>query len=273
MSMRAGLVAGAVGIVIVGTAAAATLTTVFAPTHVVPVRLSQGDLRAIAALSGLGSGNAVDGFPTPDGSRTVRFGTITWSSGPVRSVSSRAQATARAGIPVPLPADLPTGVGAVEQFIVSPRVHATVTFNSSAGSLAGSSVSLVTGPAVVAQYTGTSGAHIPTLAVAAMPRPTARTTGGSLAQIEAFLLRQPGIPPQLAEEVSLLGDLRTILPVPVPPGASIRSVQVRGWPGVLVADSSNAVAGVVWEDGRGILHAVAGILDSQDVLNVAEQLG
>ena len=56
-------------------------------------------------------------------------------------------------------------------------------------------------------------------------------------------------------------------------GASARSVQVAGWPGILLADSSNAAAGVVWEDGRGLLHVVVGILDSQDVLNVANQLG
>jgi hypothetical protein len=42
---------------------------------------------------------------------------------------------------------------------------------------------------------------------------------------------------------------------------------------VLVADGSNAAAGVVWEGGRGTLHLVAGILDSHDVLNVADQLG
>jgi hypothetical protein len=50
-------------------------------------------------------------------------------------------------------------------------------------------------------------------------------------------------------------------------------VRVAGWPGVLLADSSNVAAVVVWEDGRGMLHAVAGILDQEDVLNVANQLG
>jgi hypothetical protein len=94
-----------------------------------------------------------------------------------------------------------------------------------------------------------------------------------LRQIEAFLLGQPGIPPQLSEELRLLGALRTTLPVPVPPGASVRSVRIGSWPGVLLADSSNAAAGVIWEDGRGLLHAVVGILDPHDVLNVAKQLG
>jgi hypothetical protein len=106
-----------------------------------------------------------------------------------------------------------------------------------------------------------------------MRRPRATSTRASLSQIEAFLLGQPGIPPELAEEIRLLGDVSTTLPVPVPPGASVRSVRVDGWPGVLLADASNVASGVVWEDGRGMLHAVVGILDSHDVLDVARQLG
>ena len=274
VSLRTGLAIGTIGVVVAGTAAATTLTTVFAPTHVAPVSLSRSDLRAIAAFTGLGDSQALGGFATPNGSSRLRFGTITWSSGTAHPTSSLAQAAAEAGFPVSLPAHLPAGVGAVQRFMVQPRVTAAVTFDSSAAAgLAGSSVTLDAGPAVVAQYAGTSGADTPTLGIATMRRPTAQSTGASVSQIEAFLLGQPGIPPQLAEEIRLLGDLRTTLPVPVPPGASARSVQVDGWPGVLLADSSNAAAGVVWEDGRGLLHVVVGILDSQDVLNVANQLG
>jgi hypothetical protein len=264
---------GAVGIVVAGTAAAATLTTIFAPTHVVPISLSQSDMRAIAAFTGLGDSQAPGGFSTANGSSTLRFGTITWSSGSGHPASSLAQAAADADLPVTLPDHLPSGVGAVQQFIVQPRVKAVIAFNSTAATLAGSSVTLDAGPGVVAQYGGTSGTDVPTLGVVTMRRPTARSTGATMSQIEAFLLSQPGIPPELAEEIRLLGDLRTTLPVPVPSGASVRSVQVAGWPGVLLADSSNAASAVVWEDGRGLLHAVAGILDSQDVLNVADQIG
>jgi hypothetical protein len=273
VSLRTGLAIGAIGVVVAGTAAAATLTTIFAPTHVAPVSLSQRDLRAIAGFTGLGGSPALGGFSTTNRSSTLRFGALTWSSGTPHAASSIPQAAAEAGFPVSLPAHLPAGVGAVEQLIVQPRVKAVVTFNSTAGGLAGSSVTLDAGPAVVAQYAGANGADVPTLGVATMRRPTAQSTGVSLSQIEAFLLGQPGVPPQLAEEIRLLGDLRTTLPVPVPPGASARSVQVDGWPGVLLADASNAAAGVVWEDGRGLLHIVVGILDSQDVLNVANQLG
>jgi len=275
MSLRTGLAIGATGVVIAGTAAAASLTTIFAPTHVVPVSLSQGDLRAVSALVGLDGGQGLGGFDTPDGSTNIRFGRLTWSSsGPGHPVASPAQADAEAGFSVPLPTHLPAGVGALQHLAVQPRVRATVTFNASAPSLAGSSVTLNAGPAVMAEYGGrAAGADVPALGVATMRRPTAASTGAGLSQIEAFLLGQPGIPPGVAEEVRLLGDLRTIFPVPVPPGASVRSVRVGGWPGVLLADSSHAAAAVVWEDGAGLLHVVAGILDPQDVLHVAEQMG
>jgi hypothetical protein len=273
VSLRTALIMCAIGIVVVGTAAAATLTTVFAPTHVAPLSLSQSDLRAIAAFTGLGDGQVLGGFSTPSGSSTLRFGRITWSSGAAHPASSSSQAAAAAGFRVRLPAHLPAGVGAVRQFMVQPRVQATVTFNSTATGLAGSSVTLDAGPAVVAEYTGTTGNDVPALGIATMRRPTARSTGATMTQIEAFLLSQSGVPSELAEEIHLLGDLRTTLPVPVPPGASVRSVRVAGWPGVLLADSSNAASAVVWEDGQGLLHAVVGILDSHDVLNVAAQLG
>jgi hypothetical protein len=273
VSLRAGLAIGAIAAVAVGTAAAATFSSVFAPTHVAPLSVSRSDLRAIATLTRLGDGEQLGGFTTPNGSSTLRFGTLRWSSGTAQPASSRAQAAAEAGFPVTLPAHLPAGVGAVQQFGVQPRVTASVTFNSTAAGLAGSSVTLHAGPAVIAEYGGTNGVDAPTLGVATMRSPTARSTGATIAEIEAFLLRQPGLPPQLAEEIRLLGDVRTTLPVPVPAGASERSVQIAGRPGVLLTDSSNAVSAVVWDDGAGMLHAVVGLLDANDVLNVAGQLG
>ena len=247
VSLRAGLAIGAVGTVVAGTAAAASLTTIFAPTHVAAVSVSQGDLRAITSFMGLGEGPVLGGFGAPAGSTTMRFGTITWSSAAIaQPASSLAQATAQAGFEVALPTRLPVGVGAAHRFIVQPRVSAKVTFNATATGLAGSSVVIDAGPAVLVEYGGVTGTDLPALAVLSMPRPTAASTGTSVGQIEAFLLGQPGIPPQLAEEVRLLGALNTTLPVPVPPGASVSSVKVGGWPGVLLADPSNAAAGVVW---------------------------
>ena len=172
-----------------------------------------------------------------------RFGTISWSSSPSQPAASLSRATAQAGFPVALPAHLPAGVGRLQQLGVQPRVSATVTFNAKAATLAGSSVRIDAGPAVLAQYSAASGPGVPTLAVTTMRRPTADSSGASLSQIEAFMLDQPGVPPELAEEVRLLGDLRTTLPVPVPSGASVRSVKIDGSPGVLLADASVGPAG------------------------------
>ena len=274
LSVRTGVAIAAAGAVLAGTAAAATLTTVFAPTHVAPVALNQSDLQEVADFMGLGNSHVLGGFPTPSGSRTFKFGTIEWSSsGPARRVTSVSQGIAAAGFPVSLPSRLPQGVGRPVGVIVQPRVRVTVSFNSGAKGVAGSSVVLEAGPAVLVEYGSASGIDLPTLAVLTMPRPTGVSSGATMSQIEAFLLGQPGIPPELAEEVKLLGDLGTTLPIPVPPGASVRSVQVGGSPGVLVADASNAVAGVIWEDGGGTVHVVAGILDQEGVLNVAYQIG
>jgi hypothetical protein len=42
---------------------------------------------------------------------------------------------------------------------------------------------------------------------------------------------------------------------------------------VLLTDSSGAASGVIWEDQRGLVHTVAGLLDKEDVLSVANQVG
>ena len=274
VSLRTGALIAAAGAVVAGTAAAATLTTVFAPTHVAPVTLDQSDLQDIADFMGLGHSHVIGGFSTPSGSRTLPFGTIRWSSsGQPEPVTSVAQASAAAGYPVSLPSHLPSGVGPSEGIMLQPRVKVTVTFDSSAQGVAGSSVVLYAGPAVAVEYGSASGIDLPTLAVLTMPRPTAVSTGATISQIEAFLLRQPGVPTELAEELRLLGDLGTTLPVPVPSGASVRSVEVGGSPGVLVADPSGVASGVIWENGAGMVHVVAGILDPQGVLNVADQIG
>lgn len=315
ISVRSGILVGAAGLVLAGTAAAATITTVFAPTHVAPLPLDKGDLHALANFMGLGDSGVPGGFQTSSGSQTTGFGTIEWSSsGSVQTVGSLAEASRDAGFAVKLPSQLPAGVGSSQQFVVQPAVKVTATFDPSDAGVGGSSVVLNAGPAVLVEYgsstgiasitgsapgigssfkaskgsaattsngsastngptTGNSLGGFPTLGILTMPRPTAVSSGATTSEIESYLLAQPGVPSELAEEIRLLGDVGTTLPIPVPPGASVRSVQISGSPGVLVADASNAVAGVVWENGSGMLHVVAGLLDQQDILNVAEQLG
>lgn len=260
------------GVVLAGAGAAAALSTVYTPTHVAPVQVSQGDLRAISSITQLGVGQAGDGLP-PSGSRQLAFGTLSWTSGgPPAAVASVVQARAQTHLPVTLPTTLPSGVGPVNKIMVEPKLTVTVRFSSHAGGGVGGSTLVVTaGPGVVVQYGGTAGANSPpTLVIAAVQRPVATSTGATASQLEAFLLSRPGLPPGLAQEIRALGT--TALPVPVPPGVTSRHVTVGGSPAVLLTGSGVA-AGVAWEGSNGVVHGAGGLLNQTDILHVARQLG
>jgi hypothetical protein len=275
LSVSSGMAIGGVGLVVAGATAAATLTTVFAPTHVAPLPIATGDLSSFVSALGLNGPASLAGVATPSGTKQLSFGTVTWSSGgSPRSYPTLADAEAAAGLAVALPSTLPSGVSGQASYAVGPSATATVTFSSSAGSgVAGSSLAFTIGPAVIVTYGSPLGQGLPGLGVVAMARPVATSTGATTAQLESFVLAQPGIPADLAEEIRLLGNLQTTLPVPTPPGAAESSVVVNGQPGVLLAEDGGLASGVIWEDVQGIVHAVAGPLDQEDVLGVAQQIG
>ena len=274
LSARTAAIGGVVTAVLVGAAGAATLTSVFAPTHVAPVQVNAGDLGAVTQLMSIGNAGNAGGFPTPDGQGSLPFGNLRWvSSGPARQVQTLSEAEALSGMTVSLPARLPAGVGSPVDFVVQPKITATVTFDQAAGKLAGASATLEAGPVVFVAYGSRPGSvRVPTLAVIAMPRPTGTAKGATISQIESFLLSRPGIPPQLAQEIRLLGNLSTVLPIPTPAGLTTKQVHIAGQPGVLVGDSSGVASAAIWEDGAGVVHAVGGLLDQRSVLNVANQL-
>lgn len=274
ISMSSGVAIGGFGAVAAG-AAAATLTTVFAPTHVAPLPISRGDLSSFVAALGLSGPAHLAGVASPSGVRQLSFGTVTWSSGGrPRTYPSLAAAESAAGIAVALPSTLPSGVSSAERVAVYPSATATVAFaNSDAGGVGGSSLVFTIGPAVVVTYGSSLGRGLPSLGVVAMARPVATSTGATTSELETFLLARPGLPSDLRTEIRLLGNLRTTLPVPTPPGASESSVVVNGDPAVLLAEDGGVASGVIWEDAQGTVHAVAGPLDQKDVLGVARQLG
>jgi hypothetical protein len=263
----------AAAVLVVGVGAAAALTTVYAPTKVVPVQVSHSDIRAIANLASVGTAQGLGGLP-PSGSRQLPFGSLSWTSaGRAQKVSSVAQAVAMTQLSFFAPAVLPRGVGSVTSIMVQPKVTATIHFGAGAGSgVAGSSLVVTGGPALLVQYGGSSAqARMTTLAVAAMQRPVATSTGATASQLESFLLSRPGLPASLAQELRLLGT--SSLPVPIPRGVPAEHVQIGGSAGVLVADPSGTAAGVVWESRDGVVRGVAGLLNNKDVLSVARQLG
>jgi len=264
------------GLVVAGVAAAATLTTVFAPTKVAPVPVSQADLRAITSAMGINAAQLIGGLPAHGGSQRLLFGTLRWTSaGQGQRVASVARARAITHLAYSPPATMPAGVGSPAAIVAVPMATATISFGASAGpGVSGSSLVISGGPAMIVQYGGPSGgADLPTLAIATMRRPVATSTGATTGQLAAFLLSRPGIPAGLAQEIRMLGNLRTVLPVPVPSQAAAGQVQIHGSPGVLISAASGAASGVIWESRDGVMHAVAGLLDRKDVLSVARQLG
>ena len=267
--------AAVVGVLAVGVAAAAGLTTVYAPTHVAPVPVSSGDLRAVESITGIGGGQPGGGLP-PSGSRQLAFGDLSWSSsGNPQQVSSIAAARAMTRLALPAPATLPAGVGAPSSVMVQPQVTLTVRFSQSAGSgVAGSTLEITGGPAIAVQYGGRSGGTgLTTLAIVAAQRPLATSTGASASQLETFLLSQAGLPSGLAEELRLLGNPASTLPVPIPPGMWVQRTHIGGAPALLVTDSTAFASGIIWESHDGVVYGVGGLLDREDVLSVARQVG
>lgn len=266
---------GLAGVVLAGgVAAAASFTPIFSPTRVAPLPVTRSDIRAVSDVLGLANGSSLGGFDTPNGSRAFRFGTLQWSStGESQTVSSAARAEALSGLSVPSPAHLPAGVGQPLRYLVQRRVTATIDFNASAGNLAGTTVTMQLGPAVAVAYgSRTSQSEIPSLAIATIARPSATSSKATLRQIESFLLSRPGIPSQLAEEVRFFGGGSTVLPIPAPPGTTSHSVHVGRWPAVAVVAGSSAASALVWEDGSGQVHVIAGLVNEQSLLNVANQI-
>jgi hypothetical protein len=273
-SLSTSTVVGA-AVVAVGVGAAAALTSVYAPTRVVPVQVNPNDVKAIENITGLHVSQLLGGL-TPSGSQKLAFGDLSWtSSGPAEQVSSIARARALTHLAYSTPASLPPGVGSPSSIAVQPQVTATVTFSRNAGpGIAGSTLKITGGPAIMVQYSGRPGvAGLTTLAIAVMERPTASSTGATASQLEAFLLSRPGLPAGLAQELRLLGNPGTALPVPVPPGMSAQQLTIDGASAVLLTEPAGAASGVIWESRDGVVHGVGGLLDSRDVIDVARQIG
>jgi hypothetical protein len=108
--------------------------------------------------------------------------------------------------------------------------------------------------------------------VAQMPLPRVSSTGVSAAEIEHFMLAQPGISPRLAAAFEALGDPRTTLPIPIPiDQRRAEPVAVDGVVGLGFGDQTGLGAALIWQRG-GMLYAVAGAMKASDLLAVANSL-
>ena len=263
----------AVPVVVAGlvvSASAAGWLSIFSPTQVAPITLTASELNGLPDLS--------------------QYGRMTTTKLEPTQVSGPAQAAAGSGLTIVQPSSLPADVPAGVRWEVVKQGTATFTLDAGVvaaaatraghhppaipASLDGTSVTVTAGPAVFAVY-GTAGASDstpPTLVIAEATRPTAATNGASLQQLEAFLLAQPGVSPQLAAEIRAIGAPASTLPIPVISGVmSSQTVTIDGVQGVLLGDSTGLGSALVWEK-NAVVYAVGGLLPQSEVLDVARSL-
>lgn len=264
-----------VGIVLAAVAAAVTVTTVLAPPGRAPVASSPAGIKALEDVVGIDKSGVLGGFDKSSGSLSLPFGALVWSSPrPARRVASVSAAEQATGIDLRVPTALPAGVGNPSTILVQPEVTATIRLDTAAGTLAGHSLTVTAGPAVLVEYGASSSAiGIPTLATFAMGGPRISSADAIAAQLEAYVLSRPGLPAGLAQEIRLLGGIGTVVPLPTSQGADLTQVDVNGSPGILITDASIGASGVIWVSRNGVVHAAVGLLDRNDILNVASQLG
>jgi hypothetical protein len=104
------------------------------------------------------------------------------------------------------------------------------------------------------------------------PVPSVTSTGATVAQLEDYLLRQPGVSPGLAAEIRAIGDPETTMPIPIPIDRAFgQRVTVHGVAGLGIGDNTGVGGVVVWQRG-GTIFAVAGQLRQSDILAIAESM-
>jgi anti-sigma factor RsiW len=274
----------------VGTLAQSFLT-IFEPQQFVAVPVSRADLGSLPDLQ--------------------RFGTVVARSTPkMREVTGPAQAAALTHLRVEVPHWLPADVPHTARYAVTSGSDTAFTFSASKAwantspqarsatvmprSLDGAVLEVATHPAVIIAF-GTNlpplrspsrvedsprhsdddegpRGHLPPLVIVQAPVPNVTSTGATVAQIEDYLLREPGVSPTLAAEIRAIGDPETTMPIPIPIDRAFgQRVTVQGAGGLGIGDNTGVGGVVVWQRG-GIIFAVAGQLRQRDILAVAESL-
>jgi len=218
------------------------------------------------------------------------YGQVKWlpEAPKVQQLTEAAAAQTQSGLPVLLPASLPNGVSGPVSYGVVSHATGSLTFDAARlqasasktgvhvspmpSTIDGSTLVVNAGPALIEVwgFAGGSGMNVPTLVIAQTRVPTVDSNGATTAQLENYLLSQPGVPPELAAQVRAIKDPSTTLPIPIPKGlATTESVQVNGTPATLI--TAVLGAGVVWVK-NGVIYAVGGQLTPDQVLAIATSL-
>jgi hypothetical protein len=243
---------------------------VFEPKSVAPVQVSPSDFANVALLD---------------------YGDVKWlpEAPKLQLLGDATTAANQSGLPVLMPGSLPTGVSGQPSFGVVSHATGSLTFdaerlrasaakkgvqvNTMPEKINGSKLVVNAGPALVEAWglsANTSGTQMPTLVIAQTRVPTVDSTGATAADLEDYLLSQPGVPPDIASQIKAIKDPSTTLPIPIPKGlATTEQVQINGTPGLLI--KAVLGAGVVWQT-NGVIYAVGGQLTPNQVLAIARSL-
>jgi hypothetical protein len=250
-----------------GTAAASGWLQIFRTEQVAPVSITAEDLVALPDLSAYGD-LLVSGDPD------------------VHVVPDATAAAAESGLEAPKVTDLPRGVRGEPVYQVGGKVTATFTFSTARAAQAadaagttlpaappgldGSRVRLVAGPGVAQVWASSTGA--PALLVGRAVAPTAFSSRVPFETARDYLLSLPGLPADVAAQLRAFTADGATLPLPVPADqVTTSSARVNGAPATVLATRDRTVSGVVWVDD-GMLTAVAGSLDVDEVLSIARNL-
>jgi hypothetical protein len=266
---RPAVAAVAVAVVLsgAGVAAANDWIQIFRTEQIAPVSLSSADLMVLPDLRAYGDLEVT--------------GDVT-----VHEVPTAAAAAAETGLEVPEVATLPRGVSGDPVYRVGGEVSATFTFSADkaadaaaeAGTTAppappgldGSQVRLIAGPGVTETWSQRAG--VPSLVVGRAVAPTAFSSGVPFETVRDYLLSLPGLPDEVAAQLRTFNGDGTTLPLPVPADAfTTSSAEVNGAPATVLTTRDRTLAAVVWVDD-GVVTAVAGALDADEVLSVARDL-
>jgi hypothetical protein len=250
---------------------AQSLVRIFEPTQVATVQVSPSDFARSGVL--------------------LDYGNVKWLPEPpkLQQLTDAAAARLQSGLPVLSPASLPKGISGPVSYGVVSHTTGSLTFDAARlqasatkarvkvsampSNIDGSTLIVNGGPALIEVWglgSTTETMNVPTLVIAQTRVPTVDSTGAGAAQLEDYLLSQPGVPPELAAQVKAIKDPSTTLPIPIPKGlATTEPTQVNGTPAVLI--KAVLGAGVVWVK-NGVIYAVGGQLTPDQVLAIATSL-
>lgn len=114
--------------------------------------------------------------------------------------------------------------------------------------------------------------NLPLVVIVQSKAPTVSSTGVTVAELQQYLINQPGVSPELTAAIMGIADPSSTLPIPIPLGrANSHAVQVQGVSGLAIGDSTGLGSGVIWQK-NGIVYAVGGPLGENEVLNIANSL-